>query len=112
MNVADEIKTIGEILRTARHLPWENALYVVGNGPWAESDPCAVLDPEDSEEPGEIPPAFAAKHGLRYILNFASVQDIVSNAEQQIRNPSMELLLLAFNYYVEFDAFIDFTSKE
>ena len=110
--MANELITIAEVLRTARHLSEEHALYVVGKGPWSESDPCAVLDPEDSDEPGVIPPALAVKHGLRYLLNFDSVQDIVSNAEQQIRNPSMELLLEAFNYYVEYDAFIDFTSKD
>ena len=101
----DRLLTLKQILSNPETFSWDFALYMNGSPNWSEDAVCAVLDPDDSEDPGKIPPMFAKEHGLRYILDMASVQDIVSNAGQQIVNPSMQTLVKAFNYYVEFDAF-------
>ena len=46
-------------------------------------------------------------NNLKYALNMAAAQDIVSNLKQQKQNITDDDLLNAFNFYMENDAFID-----
>ena len=105
----NELLTLNKVLSHPKNFRWNFALYMKDSDAWHEDAICAVLDPEDSEEPGDIPPELAKEHGLRYVLDMQSVQSIVSNAAQQVANPPMQTLVEAFNHYVEFDAFKDLT---
>ena len=83
------------------------ALYLDSETEVCDADtPCAILDPSDSDDPGVIDPEFAVTHSLKYALYMSDLDGVVRNAQQQVRNPGISVLLDALNYYLEFDAFI------
>jgi hypothetical protein len=106
----NHIQTLGDILRGIEKIEkGGNALYLVRDETeFVETSPCAILNPDDSADPGVIDPDFAVNNNLKFALFIDDVESIVSNAKQQIENPTIENLLEAFNYYMEYDAFIRF----
>jgi hypothetical protein len=85
------------------------ALYVdAAQQSWTSDSRCAILNPEDSKDPGVIDPEFAINNSLKYALRIDDVKSIVRNLKQQIKNPSKSDYIDAINYYMEFDAFKKF----
>ncbi len=98
-----------EVLKNIDVFHFAHVIYLKGNGPWGSSDPCAVADPDESEDPGDIPPKLAKDNGLRYILEVQDVKSIRDNAIQQVGGVSDKQLLDAFHFYVENDAYLELT---
>ena len=107
------VQTVGEILRRIDQVDGgRNALYLdCKHDIYVEGSRCAILDPEESSDPGVIDPDFAVNNSLRFGLFVNDVKGIVRNANQQIKNPTISDLIDALNYYLKFDAFIRFSQK-
>jgi hypothetical protein len=101
------ILKLGEVLSTIRTFKWNYALYIGGDFPFEHDSPCAVLDPNDSDDP-DLDPDFAIQHDLEYALSVQQAQDVVENAMAQKKQLDIEDILEAFNFYYENDAFIKF----
>lgn len=99
------ITTLGRVLEGVDALPWDHALYLPHEGEWNEKSICAVLDPDDVED-DEEEPAAARERGLKYALDIASVRDVALNLREQRPQADLALLLRAFAYYYEHDAFL------
>jgi hypothetical protein len=106
------ITTLGDVLRDAEELDWRHALYLSLSEVRNEATPCAVIPPDESDNPDDLRPddlpPFAKEHGLRYALGIAAVQDIIANARLQKPNADVGDLLTAFLFYFDHDAFIVF----
>ncbi|HKE23024.1 MAG TPA: hypothetical protein VKB88_11595 [Bryobacteraceae bacterium] len=100
-----EIETLAKILNEIAKQPWDHALFVEGNCPWREDARCAVLNPDDSDDPDEDPP-FAKESGLKYALNVQQARSVVENLRQQMPQAGPSDLTDAFNFYAKNDAFI------
>lgn len=79
---------------------------------WDLETPSIVLQfeevpPEEENKPNAGIPDFALKNNLLLTLDVPSLQDIMINLREQEPKPSPELMLKAFLYYFEHDAFID-----
>jgi hypothetical protein len=61
--------------------------------------------PPDSDE---FLPEQVKKNGWVEVLDGASIEDIVINANSQLENPSLDKLFQAFTFYYENDAFLEF----
>lgn len=105
----DHLTTLREVLHRAEEQPWDAKLYLPTNEVWELGTRCAVLvDSQDRDEDEE--PPFARENGLTYALLMSAVQDIVSNAQQQVANITPEQMLAALLFFYDCDAFIDFGS--
>ena len=102
--------TLREALLGAEQLPWNHHLFLPENQRWSLESPCSVLNLAEEENP-ENPPV-ARENGLRYALGVHDVQEIVSNARQQMLSPTVAQLLQAFFFYYDNDAFVDFSKTE
>jgi hypothetical protein len=104
----DAIQPLWLVIEQIDDLPWDHALYLGGDKPWNASTPTAVLDPDDVDGLDEDEnPAFAEQAGLRYVLSVQEVQGIVANARQQKSDLSLDDLVVAFNFYYDNDAYIE-----
>src|SRR5687768_8991660 len=102
------IRSLAEVLSSIQSQPWSHAVYVDTQRPWRKETQCAVLDPNDIEDPdSDDDPEFAMKHGLKYALTVGTAQDIVDNTRQQKAQATLADLIKAFNYYYDHDAFIE-----
>jgi hypothetical protein len=106
MNV---VVTLGEVLGIGEDLPFSHFLYLPLDVVWDATTPCAILDDDYLEDPDQHP--IAVEHGLKSVIGTNEVQDIVINARDQIVAATGELLLEAFLYYIDNDAFIDFSER-
>ena len=106
-----KIETLAEVIESLQQFPWSYALFVDSHSPWNGSTKCAVLDPDDIEDPDGDEPAFALQHGLQYGLLITDLQSIVDNALQQKPNSVVSDFVRAINYYHAHDAFIDLSSE-
>ena len=108
----ERLHQLRDVLLNSETFPWKAALYLSKSDNWQLSSACAVLirnlDREDIDEE----PEFAVVNDLRYALQFSDVQGIVCNAKQQLPNVDEDELFRAFKYYVDNDAFIDFSNEE
>jgi len=104
MNV---VLTLGEVLGIGEDLPFSHSLFLSLDVVWDATTPCAILDVDELEDPAQHP--IALKHGLQDIIGSNEVQDIVINARDQIVGATGEQLLEAFLFYIDNDAFIDFS---
>jgi hypothetical protein len=91
----------------------EGWVYLPTNKPWTLESDAAILKseevpPELEDDPEAGIPAFAKQNDLMQALPVGTVQDIVKNAKTQRREPPAELLLKAFLFYYDHDAFIIF----
>lgn len=104
-----QIWKLSEVLDQAESFKCGNALYMnVPEGDWNLDLPCAVLDPEDSPDPGTIHPALAQDNSMRYVLFIENVQDVIHNARAQEPEADLEDLIQCLQFYWENDAFIVF----
>lgn len=95
-----------DVIKNIEEFPWNKALFLAGQYPWNEDTPCAILDPDDSDDPDEDPEP-ARQQGLKYTLSVQDVQGVVENAKEQDPNVSLRRLLDAFNFYYRNDAYIE-----
>jgi hypothetical protein len=105
----ERVITLAQALQLADDSSTEAALFLPADVEWTLDTPCFYLE-IDRFEDREIPPPFALQHGLSRVISMDQIQDIVSNARQQIINPTPEQLLSAFLFYYDRDAFINFGS--
>jgi|SRR4029453_7305622 hypothetical protein len=103
MNV---VLTLGEVLRIGEDLPFRHSLFLPLENSWNATTPCAILDADDLDEPDQHP--MAVEHGVRSVIGTNEVQDIVTNAREQLPAITSEQLLEAFLFYIDNDAFIVF----
>lgn len=64
-------------------------------------------DPESNDHI----PGFIVADGWDVVLDAAGIEDVIYNAEDQISDPTEEQLFRAFMFYVDNDAFIDFSDE-
>lgn len=107
----EKLYKLSEVLASAHKFAYDTVLFLDKNHNWDGNSKCAVLkfdneiDPQ--EEGADENPKFAKQNDLIVALHMADVQDIVSNAKQQNPNGDEALLVKAFLYYHDRDAFID-----
>jgi len=77
---------------------------------WTLDTACVVLDVDPRSEDNRIP-KIAKNNGLQHALLVSQIQDVVVNARLQRKNATPEMLLRAFLYYYDRDAFIDFNAE-
>lgn len=99
------------VLLNAEQFPWNASLYLPKGEKWNLSSSCAVLTPDPNREDIDEEPELAEINNLCYALHFSSIQDIVSNAKQQLPNADARKIFKAFQFYFENDAFIDFLKE-
>ncbi|MGP9652127.1 DUF7716 domain-containing protein [Glutamicibacter sp. AOP38-B1-38] len=98
---------LGDVLRTAGDLPWTHALYAsAGRRSFEESAPVLVWDVDDVSDAATDLPAEAIALDYEYVLAIDDVQSIVANALAQRPGATTAELLLAFQHYLDRDAFI------
>jgi hypothetical protein len=107
-DASHQLPTFRSVLASIDDQP-NHWLFLPASEDWHLDSPCAVLTTDDLEPDEEIP-AFAREHDLTCALDVAAVQDVVSNASQQLGTPTIEQLFDAFLYYYDNDAFKDFGS--
>ncbi|MBN3767638.1 hypothetical protein [Burkholderia sp. Ac-20365] len=102
----DHLFTIRQIfLNPQQHSGW---LYLP-DPPWDMNTQGVFADDDKDADPDADPrPEIAKTNDWQEVLDVASIEDIVSNAQAQIENPRIEQLFEAFVYYFENDAFIAF----
>ncbi len=99
----DEI-LLSEVLSRADSFWGELALYIAEDEVWNLSSPCMAADPNELDDPDQIVNTDGRR--FQYALQMATVQQIVKNVQAQTQNPPLSLLLEAFLYYYDNDAFI------
>ncbi len=101
------VENLATTITAIENAPWNHALYLDAVRPWHEATRCAILDPNDVDDPDlDADPEFALRNGLRYVLTVADVQDIVLNTLQQKMNASINDLIHALTHYYDHDAYI------
>ena len=103
----NKLLQLGEVLDKIDECSEDADLFLPMDEDWNESTRCAVLE-YDAYEIEE--PAFAREQGLRHALGIVVIKDIVDNARQQVSQHSLQMLLEAFLFYYDNDAFIEFES--
>ena len=96
------LSRLSEVLENPDKYSAKTHLFLPMDEDWNEDTYCAVLSWDDDK------PQFAKEHGLDPALDMYAVQGIVSNARQQRSLLSPGMLLDAFLFYYDNDAFIDF----
>ncbi len=106
-----KVQTLADVLRDVSEFRWQHSLYLPGRGPWDEESVCAVLDPEDSDDPDEEPEE-AQRLGLICALSVQITQSIVENAREQKPDVTLKDVTAAFNFYFDNDAYILFDAAQ
>lgn len=112
MNI-DKIDNFHDVLETITSRSTNEWVYLPDNKDWSLESKSTTLEseevpPELEDEPDAGVPQFAKDHNLMQVMPVATLQDIVYNARQQRPNASLEDLFLAFKFYYDRDAFIEF----
>jgi hypothetical protein len=101
------VATLEEIL--IKRIPARGWLYL-GEKPWnLATEGIMIADDIDAPADAPFPPRIIQNCGLNEVLDAAGIEDIIDNAEAQVTHPTPDQILLAFNFYFENDAFIDFS---
>ncbi|NLP51955.1 hypothetical protein [Bacillus sp. RO1] len=108
----DSLTELKYLLNNANELPWNEYLFLPDDKNWSLDSICSVinwdeLDEDELEDDGDTP-KIAFDNKLIYVLDIATIQDIVNNANQQRPQCSAPNLFKAFMYYYNNDAFITF----
>jgi hypothetical protein len=103
-----EFKLLIEVLDSIGEFNWSDAIFLPKDEVWERNTMCAVLDPDDVEDDSDECPLFAMKNNLVYSLDVQITKSIVQNAKAQVHNITKEDLLVAFLYYYDNDAYINF----
>jgi hypothetical protein len=93
------------VLNHANELPWNEYLFLPVDKNWSLDSDCSVINWDELEDAGDTP-KIAIDNKLIYVLDIATIQDIVNNANQQRPQCSASDLFKAFMYYYNNDAFI------
>ena len=104
----ETLHSFRNVLLNAEQFPWNASLYLPKVEQWELSSSCAVLTPDLERQALDEEPEFAKINNLCYVLHFSSIQDIVSNAKQQLPNADEKKIFQAFQFYLKNDAFIEF----
>lgn len=100
--------TLGDVLANPTHPGREVMLFLPRDANWTLRTPALVTDLDDGmEEPEDI----EARTGFVYVLGLGDVGQIVTNARMQLPRVTPLELLRAFFYYLDRDAFIDFSAE-
>jgi len=77
--------------------------------PWTlDTNGLFIQEDKDSDPSEPFPPIIVEPCRLSAVLDWASIEDIVLNAKEQVGRPSVDNLFKAFIFYIENDAFITF----
>jgi hypothetical protein len=106
--MTNTIFKLSQILESAEKLPSQSDLFLPKNERLSKDTKCAVLIDDDNFEFTEETLSFAETHGLNRHFGIELVQDFVANAKLQKSVLSVEELVTALEYYLEYDAFYDF----
>ncbi|UNL87566.1 DUF7716 domain-containing protein [Priestia koreensis] len=105
-----KLVVLRNVLLNATDLNWDDSLFLSSNDDkWSLISECYLYNLDHLDDDDEIP-KFARDNDFKYVLSIADVQDIVSNAQQQLIKCSELDLFNAFYYYFKNDAFISFIS--
>jgi hypothetical protein len=100
------ITTLQEIL--IEKIPLKGWLYLETK-PWdLNTEGIMVEEDKDADPSAPFPPKIIQQLNLIEVLDAAGIEDIIDNAESQISNLTAEQILLAFEFYFDNDAFIEF----
>ena len=102
----EPIQNLGSLLQNIDSLPWDFAVFVRGSPPWNVTTQAAVLDPNDSPDPEEVP-EFARQKGLQYALSVQDARGVCHNVLAQERDASPDVLIQAFTHYYLNDAYLN-----
>lgn len=110
--VEEKLTSLREVLEQANFLDDEAWLYLPASDRWSLDSKCAVLrseevPPELEDQPDAGIPEFAKQAGLMQALAIANVKEIVANARLQRPGVELPVLLDAFLFYYDHDAFIE-----
>jgi len=97
--------TIRDLLRRLTDFDWSQHVYLPPGELSLESE-VVVGEPDELDEDENVPDAAA---GLVEGLGIDDLRSIRENARQQGRAPTEEEMLRGLRYFIERDAFIDFT---
>ncbi len=77
--------------------------------PWSlDTQGIFLKEDKDADPSDPFPPVILDACQLSETLDAAGIEDVISNAQLQINNPTTEDLFKAFLFYMENDAFIEF----
>lgn len=107
----NRVITVYDVITSANELTWSDALYLKHGNELELSTPAIVWDPDDVENDLLDTPAFPAERGMSYATSISTLQDVISNAKQQMPTCNTELLLEALKCYLKNDAFIDWSQS-
>lgn len=97
--------TLNDLLQNPDSVHPGAKLYLSFAHPWGLETPC-VLVAHDDDGAGE---AAAEERGFEYVVGMDVIQDVVANARAQKEDVSVDMLLRAFHFYYDNDAFIELT---
>lgn len=100
-------KKLLDVFRELDTLTWHHVVYLPP-GSFSVDTVCLVLDPDDVDPDEELPEE-ARNAGYRAGLGIDDIRSIRENARQQGRAPTDEEMVRAFDYYLQNDAFIEFS---
>lgn len=95
-----------DVLINSSEFRWDFALFMSFDTVWNLHTPCLVLKLNDCKD--DDTQLIAEDTEMEYVMGIQQIQSIVGNAEQQIEKASEEMLLKAFLYYYDNDAFLVF----
>jgi hypothetical protein len=105
----NKVLTLGEVLEIGEDLPFRHFLFLPLKVGWKATTPCGILDADELDDPDQHP--IALERSLSSVIGTNEVQDIVVNARTQLPNATVDQLLTAFLFYIDNDAFIDFSDQ-
>jgi len=103
------LTTLGDILTMAKskRISIDYDLYLRDMHPWTTHSVACLLPVESDFQDSGVS-EFAEKHDVTLILNGQDVNGVVQNAVLQKPEVSVEELIVAFNFYIDHDAFMGF----
>ncbi|MFO0942583.1 MAG: hypothetical protein U0930_17745 [Pirellulales bacterium] len=101
------LTTLGAVLLNADDLSSDAVLFLPYGEVWNSKTRCAVIAVDRDADEDDVPD-LAVQNSLERALQIAQVQDVVVNARQQRNQLTAEILVTAFLFYYDRDAFIIF----
>ncbi len=103
-------RRLRDVFRELGNLPWNHVVYLPLGTPTLNTE-CVVLDPDDAVPDQDIPRE-AADLNFEEGLGMDDIRSIRENAHLQGKRPSENEMLQALVYYLENDAFLDWTTDD
>jgi hypothetical protein len=107
-----EIQSFRKILDSIFERSEREWVYLPIEGKWTLESDTATLEsdevpPEMEDAPDAGVPQFAKMHSLRQVVPVTTLQDVVENLRQQKPSATVDDMFAAFEYYYDYDAFVD-----